>query len=293
MAILVTSELSIWWVDYGHMLGESVSGKCRNLFCCKCSYHVTLLYHHNTFSNWNVEDVWPCALCCQVIGQRTLSMAMPSHFPKVSHQTLNISSQEVKSRRSNHTAATIRSLPSEYAQGSPRCRVHLRICRFSQGLRHDSKLGFSLISRTGHRKFNGSRGLGQRATRCVSGGSGDSLGGDPQLQQMLVEMVQIQIGKSRMSDFVDERSQHMRNIAQDTFDQHDRIAYRTMKGLDASGSRVSIFNSYFFRNLIAALWMNSVWLRKFDLSSLQLLLWLALWFEVALLISCLLVHTLV
>jgi hypothetical protein len=56
---------------------------------------------------------------------------------------------------------------------------------------------------------------------------------------MLVEMVQIQIGKSRMTDFVDERSQHMRNIAQDTFDQHDRIAYRTMKGLDATGSRVS------------------------------------------------------
>ena len=46
---------------------------------------------------------------------------------------------------------------------------------------------------------------------------------------MLVEMVQIQIGKSRMSDFVDERSQHMRNIAHDTFDQYDRIAYRTMK----------------------------------------------------------------
>lgn len=78
-------------------------------------------------------------------------------------------------------------------------------------------------------------------TRCAKGGSDDSLGGDPEVQRMLVEMLQIQIGKTCMSDFVDERSQHMRNIAQDTFDQYDRIAYRTMKGLDATGSRVSNF----------------------------------------------------
>jgi len=145
-------------------------------------------------------------------------MATSTYAPKVN--LVHISSQKVKLLRPNHIVATLR----------PRCRVQLRIFRFSQGLKHDSKLG----SRTGHRKFNVSRELGETTIRCQYGGGG----GDSQIQQMLVEMVQIQIGKSRMSDFVDERSQHMRNIAQDTFDQHDRIAYRTMKGLDATGSKV-------------------------------------------------------
>lgn len=161
-------------------------------------------------------------------------MAVHASSSTVSQLALNISSQEIKSRKSNHVTATLRPLP---------CRVHLKICRFSQGLKNDSKIGFSLVSRSGHRKFNGSRGVRRVTTKCAKGDSDETQGGDPQVQQMLVEMLQIQIGKSRMSDFVDERSQHMRNIAQDTFDQYDRIAYRTMKGLDASGSRVS--NSYF------------------------------------------------
>jgi hypothetical protein len=67
----------------------------------------------------------------------------------------------------------------------------------------------------------------------------DAMGGDPRVQQMLVEMVQIQMGKTRMSDFVGERSQYMRSIAQETHQQYDRIAYRTMKGLDDTGARVS------------------------------------------------------
>ena len=171
-------------------------------------------------------------------------MAVHAHSPTVSQITLNITSQEVKPRKSIPAAVTLRP-SSGYAQGSSRSRVHLKICRFSQGLKNDSKLGFALVSRTGHRKFNRSRGLGQTATRCAKGGSDDSLGGDPEVQRMLVEMVQIQIGKTCMSEFVDERSQHMRNIAQDTFDQYDRIAYRAMKGLDASSSRVSDFSSLF------------------------------------------------
>jgi hypothetical protein len=108
-------------------------------------------------------------------------------------------------------------------------------------LKNDSNLGFVLAFRSRHRKLTSSQGTTKLITRCEygsKGGDDDSIGGDARVQQMLVEMVQIQIGKSRMSDFVDERSQHMRNIAQDTFDQYDRIAYRTMKGLDASGSRV-------------------------------------------------------
>ncbi|CAM6095054.1 unnamed protein product [Calypogeia fissa] len=66
----------------------------------------------------------------------------------------------------------------------------------------------------------------------------DAMGGDPRVQQMLVEMVQIQLGKTRMNDFVDERSEYMRSIAEEAQREYNRIALRTMKGLDATGSRV-------------------------------------------------------
>ncbi|KAG0568951.1 hypothetical protein KC19_6G054500 [Ceratodon purpureus] len=165
-------------------------------------------------------------------------MAAHAHSRAVSQLTLNNTSQDGKPRKSAPRIVAVRPSPSGYFEGPSRSRVVLKICRFSQGLKKDSKIGFALVSRSGHRKFNGSRGIGLTVTRCAKGGSDDSLGGDPEVQRMLVEMLQIQIGKTCMSEFVDERSQHMRNIAQDTFDQYDRIAYRTMKGLDATGSRV-------------------------------------------------------
>lgn len=68
--------------------------------------------------------------------------------------------------------------------------------------------------------------------------SDQAMGGDPRVQQMLVEMVQIQLGKTRMNDFVDERSEYMRSIAEEAQREYNRIALRTMKGLDATGSRV-------------------------------------------------------
>ncbi|KAH7416555.1 hypothetical protein KP509_14G096400 [Ceratopteris richardii] len=69
-------------------------------------------------------------------------------------------------------------------------------------------------------------------------GSSDGAAGDPKVQQMLVDMVRIQVGKARMIEFVEERSQNLRNIADDVILEYNRIAYRTMKGFDASGSRV-------------------------------------------------------
>jgi hypothetical protein len=68
--------------------------------------------------------------------------------------------------------------------------------------------------------------------------SGDGSVGDSKLQQVLVDMVRIQVGKVRMVEFVDERSQHLRSIADEATFEFDQIAYRTMKGLDATGSRV-------------------------------------------------------
>jgi len=159
-------------------------------------------------------------------------MAAHGHSSVVSQLASNISLRE---------NTTCRFRPSVSLRGSPKHRVQLKICRLSQGLKNDLNLGFALAFRSRHRKLTSSQGTTKLNTRCEygsKGGGDDSVGGDARVQQMLVEMVQIQIGKSRMSDFVDERSQHMRNIAQDTFDQYDRIAYRTMKGLDASGSRV-------------------------------------------------------
>uniref|UniRef100_A0A7I4C398 Uncharacterized protein n=1 Tax=Physcomitrium patens TaxID=3218 RepID=A0A7I4C398_PHYPA len=163
--------------------------------------------------------------------------ALASSSP-VSQPALNRISQEIGSCKASHTTVTFRPLSFGHLQGASRSRVHLKICRFSPGLRNDSNLGFFLVSTSRHRLFNGSQVVRKVTPMCAKGGSDDSVGGDPQVQQMLVEMLQIQIGKSRVSDFVDERSQHMRNIAQDTFHQYDRIAYRTMKGLDDSGSRV-------------------------------------------------------
>lgn len=66
----------------------------------------------------------------------------------------------------------------------------------------------------------------------------DGTSGDAKVQQMLVDMVRIQVGKARMIEFVDERSQHLRSIAYDVGSECDRIAYRAMKDFDASGRRV-------------------------------------------------------
>eukprot|EP00249_Psilotum_nudum_P011976 c23501_g1_i1 orf=228-1244(-) len=90
-------------------------------------------------------------------------------------------------------------------------------------------------------RSSGGRKLIGTVTRCVynstpAGSAG--FGGDPRVQQMLVEMVRIQVGKAHMVEFVDERSQHLKNIAEEAYLEYDKIAYRTMKGLDATGSQV-------------------------------------------------------
>lgn len=182
--------------------------------------------------------------CAQVLGinRSWHLMAAHGHSSVVSQLASNISLREVKNSCSDNHNTTCRFRPTVSLRGPPKYRVQLKICQLSQGLKNDSNLRFVLAFRSRPRKLTTSQGTTKLITRCEygsKGGGDDSVGGDARVQQMLVEMVQIQIGKSRMSDFVDERSQHMRNIAQDTFDQYDRIAYRTMKGLDASGSRVS------------------------------------------------------
>eukprot|EP00850_Spirogloea_muscicola_P004498 SM000019S05042 [mRNA] locus=s19:618168:619705:- [translate_table: standard] len=82
------------------------------------------------------------------------------------------------------------------------------------------------------------RGVAAAAAHGPRSGPGDDLGGDPKVQQALVEMLQIQLGKARMSIFVDERSQRLRDIADQAHLEYDRIATRAMKGMDAASSRV-------------------------------------------------------
>ncbi|KAJ7552834.1 hypothetical protein O6H91_06G072100 [Diphasiastrum complanatum] len=92
-----------------------------------------------------------------------------------------------------------------------------------------------------HQSLLNSRKLACMTVSCgynPGSSQSDAMGGDSKVQKMLVEMLQIQVGKARMSDFVDERSQYLRNIAQEAHEEYDRIAYRTMKEFEATGSRV-------------------------------------------------------
>eukprot|EP00270_Netrium_digitus_P016770 TRINITY_DN6059_c0_g1_i4.p1 TRINITY_DN6059_c0_g1~~TRINITY_DN6059_c0_g1_i4.p1 ORF type:complete len:294 (+),score=50.54 TRINITY_DN6059_c0_g1_i4:166-1047(+) len=73
---------------------------------------------------------------------------------------------------------------------------------------------------------------------AINSRSSSSAEGDAQVQQMLVDMLRVQMGKSRVVDFLDERSQYMRNIARDSNNEFNAIAIRTMKGVDAVGTRL-------------------------------------------------------
>lgn len=62
--------------------------------------------------------------------------------------------------------------------------------------------------------------------------------GDPKVQQMLVELLQAQMGEARVVDLVEQRSQELRDIAQQSSLDLDNIASRTMRGVDALGNRM-------------------------------------------------------
>eukprot|EP01018_Ginkgo_biloba_P007909 Gb_22930 [translate_table: standard] len=62
--------------------------------------------------------------------------------------------------------------------------------------------------------------------------------GNPQTQEILVEMVKVEVAKVRLTDFLDKSSQNIRNISQQTQLEYDQLADLTVKRLDASGSRV-------------------------------------------------------
>lgn len=63
-------------------------------------------------------------------------------------------------------------------------------------------------------------------------------GGDPNTQDILVEMVNLEISKVRMIEIVDESSRNIQNIGLQTQLEYAQLADLTVKRLDASGSQV-------------------------------------------------------
>jgi hypothetical protein len=192
---------------------------------------VHLIYFRNL---WSVETGHPMATISgsSLVGQSVSRILVQESLMKTNdrHSTIPVSRHLLPSSAERKETCT--------------CQVYLQISRIPRGLGGVSSLGCYGFRRKGQRKLRGyEKSNIVTKPRCVHSSSegvnnDDAMGGDPRVQQMLVEMVQIQMGKTRMSDFVGERSQYMRSIAQETHQQYDRIAYRTMKGLDDTSARV-------------------------------------------------------
>jgi hypothetical protein len=183
---------------------------------------------------WSVETGHPMATISHssLVGQSVSRIVVQENLMKTNdrYSTIPVSRHLLPSSAERKETCT--------------CQVYLQISRIPRGLGGVSSLGCYGFRRKGQMKLRGyEKSNIVTKPQCVHSSSegvnnDDAMGGDPRVQQMLVEMVQIQMGKTRMSDFVGERSQYMRNIAQETHQQYDRIAYRTMKGLDDTGARV-------------------------------------------------------
>lgn len=73
-------------------------------------------------------------------------------------------------------------------------------------------------------------------------GEGDGKGkGDQQVQEALVGMVRLQAGKLRVTEFVDERSKLLTDIADQAKEEYDKIAEDAMRSMDEASSKVVPF----------------------------------------------------
>eukprot|EP00850_Spirogloea_muscicola_P015378 SM000117S25498 [mRNA] locus=s117:161705:163125:- [translate_table: standard] len=76
-----------------------------------------------------------------------------------------------------------------------------------------------------------------RATALPPEGSGEAAGSEA-VQGKLVEMIRLQSGKLRVSDFVDEQSKALADIAEGAGAEYERIRGEALRGMDEAGSRV-------------------------------------------------------
>lgn len=63
--------------------------------------------------------------------------------------------------------------------------------------------------------------------------------GDKQVQDILVGMVRLQASKMRVSEFVDDRSKMLSDIADQAKEEYDKIAQDAMRTMDEASSKVS------------------------------------------------------
>ena len=78
--------------------------------------------------------------------------------------------------------------------------------------------------------------LGDDLSSGSRGGAPD--GGSSDVQNMLLEVLRIQLGKTRVTQFLDEKSEHLREIAHGSDKEFERIAERAMKRVDGLGNQV-------------------------------------------------------
>ncbi|XP_024515278.1 uncharacterized protein LOC112340686 [Selaginella moellendorffii] len=71
-----------------------------------------------------------------------------------------------------------------------------------------------------------------------SGGGGGEDGGDKNAQDALVEIVRLQKGQIEVDEFVKEKAELLKNIADGANDEYQRIADDVNKGLEEIGSKV-------------------------------------------------------
>lgn len=62
--------------------------------------------------------------------------------------------------------------------------------------------------------------------------------GDKQVQDILVGMVRLQAGKMRVSEFVDDRSKMLSDIADQAKEEYDKIAQDAMRTMDEASSKI-------------------------------------------------------
>ena len=74
--------------------------------------------------------------------------------------------------------------------------------------------------------------------RSLSFSSSSSSSGDPDVQKKLVEIIRLETGKIRVSDFVEERSRFLQGIADEALQESDRITSDALRCLDEASAKV-------------------------------------------------------
>ncbi|KAH7405038.1 hypothetical protein KP509_15G054400 [Ceratopteris richardii] len=67
--------------------------------------------------------------------------------------------------------------------------------------------------------------------------NGNDASGDPDMQQKLVDIIRLETGKVRVSDYIQERANLLSDIAEQAIVESDQIAREAMKGFDEASAK--------------------------------------------------------